>query len=178
MELEHRDNFGSFINAQNLTGYGVELGVAKGRFSCKLLEQSKLKILFSIDRWSDHHDDAEYREAAKRLSKYEERSVIIRLTFDEALMLFRDETFDFIYIDGYAHTGQCGGKTLHDWWPKLKTGGIFAGHDYTEHVTRSGLDYSETIASVDKFIAENGLELQLTQEEQGAGYPSWFTKKP
>lgn len=36
----------------------------------------------------------------------------------------------FIYVDGYAHTGEDRGKTLFDWYPKLKIGGLMAGDDY------------------------------------------------
>tara|TARA_Y100000389_G_C17052243_1_gene313332 strand:+ start:118 stop:318 length:201 start_codon:yes stop_codon:yes gene_type:complete len=44
--------------------------------------------------------------------------------------LFPDDFFDFIYVDGYAHTGEENGKTFFDWWPKLKQNGIFSGDDY------------------------------------------------
>ena len=171
MQLEDRDDFGHLLSELDLTGYGIELGVAGGEFSHKILEKSKLKILFSVDRWSDHHNDAEYKRAAEILREHGERSAILRLTFDEALLLFQDEVFDFIYIDGYAHTGQCEGKTIYDWWPKLKAGGIFAGHDYSAK-------FPKTIEHVDRFVAEHNLELHLSQEKQRHRiYPSWFCAK-
>ena len=80
-----------------------------------------------------------------------------------------DSYFDFIYIDGYAHTGQDGGKTLEDWYPKLRAGGIFAGHDYHKH-------WSPTIDSVDAFrrsINHRG-DLQLTLKDT---FPSWWFLK-
>jgi hypothetical protein len=43
---------------------------------------------------------------------------------------FDDGTLDFFYIDGYAHTGNAGGRTLHDWWRKVRPGGVLAGHGY------------------------------------------------
>lgn len=31
------------------------------------------------------------------------------------------QMFDFVYIDGYAHTGEENGKTIIDWWRKVRT---------------------------------------------------------
>ena len=60
------------------------------------------------------------------------RYTFLRGTFESHVNSFDDETFDFIFIDGYANSGQENGKTLDDWWPKLKPGGIFSGHDYCD----------------------------------------------
>eukprot|EP00239_Pterosperma_sp_CCMP1384_P002466 CAMPEP_0197850282 /NCGR_PEP_ID=MMETSP1438-20131217/14881_1 /TAXON_ID=1461541 /ORGANISM="Pterosperma sp., Strain CCMP1384" /LENGTH=330 /DNA_ID=CAMNT_0043463367 /DNA_START=422 /DNA_END=1411 /DNA_ORIENTATION=+ len=47
----------------------------------------------------------------------------------DAHRYFADDYFDFIYLDG-LHT-YAGVKTdIRVWWPKLKEGGILAGHDY------------------------------------------------
>lgn len=152
--------------AARARGIGAELGVAGGDYSLSLLRYGTLDKLYSIDRWSDHHDEAEYRRAVRRLGAYGERSVIVRKTFADALTDFADEFFDFIYIDGYAHTGQDGGRTLRDWWPKLKPGGIFAGHDYDPQ-------YPLTIKAVDEFAGMMSLKLRVTDEES---CPSWFAE--
>ena len=93
-------------------------------FSDALLEHSELAILYSADMYAGgHHDDNEYREARELLARHRPRSSLLRLRFDEAIGLFPDHHFDFIYIGGYAHTGEDGGQTLEDWRPKLKPGG-------------------------------------------------------
>ena len=84
---------------KKLNGYGVELGVASGHFSDHILKNSRLKLLFSIDRWNDHHTHEEYIRAANMLNQHRERSVILKMPFEEAIHLFKDELFDFIYID-------------------------------------------------------------------------------
>ena len=100
-------------------GEGVELGVAKGAFSELILRTPRVQRLWGIDRWTDHHDSSEYVEASQRLAKVGHgRSLLLRLTFEEALPHFIDEALDFVYIDGYAHTGQEGGKTIEQWWRK------------------------------------------------------------
>jgi predicted O-methyltransferase YrrM len=165
--IKTREQFGELLNSKNLTGYGVELGVSGGYFSNVLLKTSRLKILFSIDRWNDHHNYQQYLKAANLLSSFKERSVVLKLTFEEAVHLFKDETFDFIYIDGYAHTGQDNGRTLREWWPKVRKGGIFAGHDYSK------TSWPKTVEQVDKFAKDNNLKPEFTEEN----FASWYVTK-
>jgi len=158
--LHHYTGHGEFI--------GIELGVAEGIFSKALLETGKFKRLYLIDRWNDHHHIGEYFDTLMSLLNTE--AIVIRATFEEALSLFGNESLRFVYIDGYAHTGQEGGQTLYDWWPKLRPGGMFAGHDYHKR-------WPETIKAVDAFMEKKGLKFFLT-EEKAPQFPSWYTFKP
>jgi hypothetical protein len=152
-------------------GEGVELGVAAGGFSEAILRNSGCTRLWSIDRWDDHHDTKEYVAAARRLADAGQgRCIPLRISFHDALPLFADGSLDFIYIDGYAHTGQEGGKTLQEWWSKLRPGGVFAGHNYH-------LRWVPTIRAVDAFVASHQLPLHVTGSES-AGSRSWWTRKP
>ena len=160
----------------NPTGIGVELGVAEGIFSERVLQHSQLSYLFSIDMYAGDrgHNVEQYKRALNRLLPYKERNSILKMRFDEALDLFPDEYFDFIYIDGYAHTGQEDGRTLEDWYPKLKSGGIFSGDDYAPH-------WPKVIREVDAFVARNGLQLNIINcSEPGSGsseFPTWWVRK-
>lgn len=155
----------------------MELGVALGQFSERILRDSDLAFLYSIDMWSGDrgHDTEEYKSALRRLLPYKERNTCLRITFDEALDLFPDEYFDFIYVDGYAHTGQNSGKTLRDWWSKLKSGGVFSGDDYSPR-------WPPVMREVDEFMHREGLEFYtLTPAEREDGYSanaSWIAFKP
>lgn len=154
--------------ASRAVGVGVELGVAAADYSAALLQHGRLDRLYSVDRWTDHHDEAEMMRAREALAPFGDRSIILRATFADAVGRFADESLDFIYIDGYAHTGQEGGRTLADWWPKLKPGGIFAGHDYCRQ-------YQPTMDAVDAFAAAHGLTVNVTDEPD---LPSWWIVKP
>lgn len=157
-------------------GIAIELGVAGGLFSETILRLGvHIEHLYSIDMWAGdrRHGDEEYREACKRLQSFGDRSVVFRIDFAGAVSLFPDRFFDFIYIDGYAHTGQEGGQTLYQWWSKLKRGGIFAGHDYSNR-------FPLTVEVVNEFA--RGLKekemLQVTEEKEvGIIYRSWYIKK-
>jgi predicted O-methyltransferase YrrM len=151
-------------------GRAVELGVAQGLFSEELLRASPFLRLASIDSWDDPargHDDEEFKAACARLAPYGPRSIVMRKTFRDALDLFPNNSLDFVYVDGYAHTGQDSGRTLHSWWPKVKPGGVFAGHDYDSQ-------WPLTVQEVDAFAAKWKLKLQFTMHDE---FASWYVRK-
>jgi len=157
-------------------GVGVELGVAAGEFSERILTRSEVSYLYSIDMWAGDrgHGVEQYREALARLAPHRTRNATLRMRFDEALPLFADSSLDFIYVDGYAHDGELNGQTFRDWYPKLKQGGIISGDDYHP-------DWPLVVAAVDKFVAENRLELHVincSEDSWNSKYPTWFALKP
>lgn len=151
----------------------AELGVAEGEFSARLLQHRGVRIVYSVDAWDDakrRHDDEEFFRARQRLARFGKRSKIIRMRFDEAANLFNDGSLDLVYVDGYAHTGQEGGQTLRDWWPKVKRGGILAGHDYDAE------KWPQTVKHVDRFVAAHKLELHVIPRGR-TKHPSWCVRK-
>jgi len=157
-------------------GVGVELGVAEGIFSERIMDTEQLSFLYGIDMYAGDrgHDVEQYKTAFKRLDKHRNKYALLKMKFDEALDMFPDEHFDFIYVDGYAHTGEENGKTLTDWYPKLKKGGIFAGDDY--HA-----DWPKVVTVVDEFIASNSLKLNIIDCHEPipyCEYPTWYVVKP
>jgi len=155
----------------------AELGVAKGSFSEEILRTHLNIILFSIDRWAGDrgHGEEEMNRVKQLLSSHNIRSHIWQLDFKEAAARFEPGTLDWVFIDGYAHNGQDGIETLRMWYPKVRPGGIFSGHDYdTER-------WPETTTVVDAFAREVGAEVNVTDEYGGAvwdNFPSWFWRKP
>lgn len=152
--------------ARMFEGVGAELGVAAGEYSAAILANPKVTLLYSIDRWSDHHDDAEFEKAKTTLAGFGDRSAIVRATFHEAAAAFPANHFDFLYFDGYAHNGQEHGQTFGDWFDKLKPGGILSGHDYCDQ-------YPATVLEVDWLALKYGLKIQVTDDEPR----SWYAVK-
>lgn len=147
-------------------GLIIELGVAAGRFAVELMQSNASARYIGIDRWSDHHDGEEYGRAKTLIEAL--GGSVIRATFTDARPGFADGSADLVYVDGYAHTGQDGGQTLRDWWPVVRPGGIFAGHDYCGQ-------YQPTIDAVDAFVSEYRLELRIIDESP---HFSWWVRKP
>ena len=186
-----------------LTGRGVELGTFKGEFSRVILE-SWPGTLFMIDVWrplsieeyddqSNHanHTDA-YSEAMNNTKEYAERAHMIRCKGEVAAELFQDESLDFVYIDA-NHTYEAVTEDIRIWYPKVKSGGIIAGHDYLkltypenekniplilwDQSTPDQQNYAGMFGvnpAVDEFCASNKYELKITDEFLGTW---WIIKK-
>ena len=158
-------------------GIGVEIGVATGQLTQKFVELGHFSQLYAVDKWDDHHDIGEYNKAVRLLEPYEN----VHVCRDEAkhwLSKQEDESFDFIYIDCYAHTGQEDGKMLEASYPKLKTGGLFSGDDYDSK-------YPRTIRCVDAFADSKNKTVLLYDAHMHSGAklttwdrsPSWYFRK-
>lgn len=63
----------------------------------------------------------------------------------QAASLFEDESVDFVFIDG-DHTEQKVFADCYAWWPKIKPGGVLAGHDYNEPCVKNAVTrFGETV---------------------------------
>lgn len=148
---------------------GVELGVAGGGYSRRMVESGRFSTFFGVDMYADTHDVTQYKSALRHvglLAPYK----LLRMSFAEAYDLFDDESLDFIYIDGYAHSGQEGGETIWHWARKVKPGGLIAGDDYHD-------DWPLVKEAVDLFADTTGFELCVTTVVEPdidyAAHPTW-----
>lgn len=137
-----RAKIADILHAYNLRkGVGVEIGVKRGEFSKVLLESWDCESLILVDAWEqqpnnvydetnvhNHHDD--YLKCMTALEPYKGRFHVMRGLSHEVVKDINDETLDFVYIDA-NHSYDAVKQDLHDWYPKLKPGGIIAGDDYT-----------------------------------------------
>ena len=136
-----------------------------------------LSKLYGIDRYFGDrgHDDGEYAKAQRQTAEFGDRYSLLKQTFDEALSSFADDSLDFVYIDGYAHTGQEGGETIRQWARKVRPGGLISGDDFS-------VTFPLVIQEVDRFVADNALNLNILLFKDTDGWssqhPSWFCVKP
>src|SRR3990167_9257893 len=66
---------------------GIELGVAAGAFSARMVQSGKFHQFFGVDVYGDTHDITEYKKALRTVglrSNYH----LLRMTFDDALDVF------------------------------------------------------------------------------------------
>ena len=189
-----RSEFPAFLNECGLTGTGAEIGVQEGIYSEHILKIWKGSTLFSIDAWqnfdadeyidiSNRTDDQQillYANATLRLRPFGERSIVWRMTSEQAAYTMPDKTLDFCYIDA-DHRYEAVKQDIELWLPKVKPGGIICGHDYV----KDGEIYNKADGSliglfgvqraVKEFAALNGWNVHVTESE---AWPSWFAFKP
>ena len=81
-----------------------------------------------------------------------------------------DNSIDFIYFDGFAHTGQDYGKTLIKWSKKIKHNGILSGDDYDDK-----WELNQQI--INQFALDNNFNISLTDVNKKKHiYSSWIIK--
>jgi len=124
---------------------GVEVGVYKAEFTEKFAQEG-LEI-YGVDPWmaqgyeghehQQKRQDFLYGHAQRVLAKYP-NARLIRKTSVEGAKDFKNESLDFIYIDG-NHGLKYVIEDLWEWSRKVRKGGIIAGHDWG-HKPRKGLD--------------------------------------
>lgn len=117
---------------------GVEVGVERGLYTEVLSRENPGVRLCGVDAWQayrgyrDHVNqdklDRFYTEAQARLKPYP-RTTLLREFSVEAAKRFADRSLDFIYLDA-AHDIGSVIADLKAWTPKVRVGGIVAGHDY------------------------------------------------
>lgn len=178
MKNRHRNEFGLFLNEQGLFGNGIEIGVAEGNYSEKLLKTSNLSKLYLLDTWEvdltgmngDPYGDARYKTVVKKMEKYGSRIEIIRGNSLSEFSRFPDDYFDFIYLDA-NHQYEYIKQDLENWYPKCKGGGISAGHDYFDGMTKRGL--CGVKRAVDEFCYYRDITSSLTFGTEKCP-PSWY----
>jgi hypothetical protein len=113
---------------------GVEIGVDRGKNLVTMLKYCN-RIMFAMVDIYEHpelHDNHE---------PFKDRTTWYNMDSVEASKRFPDKHFDYIYIDG-AHDYDSVINDLRAWWPKIKQGGVFAGHDFWYHdVQRAVVDF-------------------------------------
>ena len=184
--LRSRHEFPLWLNLLNLRGRGVEIGVQRGTYSTVLLTTWAGQHLTCIDPWrsfdpASYHDtanveqsrqDANFETTRQRLAPFGTRASQLRKTSAEAAPDFADASLDFAYIDAQHHY-EAVVEDIALWWPKVRPGGILAGHDYLDGMV-SGTDFGVKRA-VDEFAHNHHLRTIASLETD---YPSWFIVKP
>jgi glycosyltransferase involved in cell wall biosynthesis len=178
-----RQHFGSFLNELGLHGEAVEVGVARGEFSQQLLDQWHGRMLHLVDPWrhlpdyrdiangSDNEHEANLDHTRRNLAPYVGRFRFHRALSAEAVGSFPDDALDFVYLDA-NHSYETVSQDLHLWFPKIKRGGVLAGHDFLDGELPEGR--FGVASAVRAFAQDVGLNVQLTDD---AAWPSWYFVK-
>ena len=90
-----------------------------------------IPILHADELMTDTISDPEqmFQDAVSRMSVFGNVPSWLRLTPQQAITHIPDNSIDFIYIDD-RHDYCSVMQNLELFWPKLRVGGVMAGHDY------------------------------------------------
>ena len=127
---------------------GVEVGVLSGVTSAQLLRYRPRLVLWMVDRWAPPDADSPYaasgddlagrppedfarwrREAEANTAFAAHRRHIVVAESVEAAAQFLDASLDFVFLDA-DHSREGVAADLEAWWPKIRPGGLVAGHDW------------------------------------------------
>ena len=118
---------------------GVEVGVASGWNMNHFLENIPNLYLTGIDPYLPFTDwngeehtqellDAQMNAAKDNISYFGDRGNIIRGKSQDLYNTFNDGELDYIFIDG-DHSYDAVLRDCNNFYSKVRSGGIFAGHD-------------------------------------------------
>lgn len=129
----YTDMVGKFDNA-----VFVEIGCWEGKstvFMADKIKRSGRNIKFyAIDVWEDYTQydviwKANYEQYLKNIEPIKDYITTIKADSCEVSNQFKDQSVDFVFVDG-NHQYDYVKKDIEAWYPKVKSGGIIAGHDY------------------------------------------------
>jgi predicted O-methyltransferase YrrM len=158
----------------------VELGTYKGQSAAclgvELANAGRRALMVLVD--VDPSACVETDHAVERL-RHERggshRIQVHNLLSWDAAALFPDRSVDFVMVDA-DHGFESVSRDIEAWWPKIRRGGIMAGHDLSDEypgVLRAVVEHFERF-EVDRGIRFCGPHLT---EAPGAFYPVWSVRK-
>ncbi len=138
---------GSLVYSLNALGddiVGAEIGAYRGQCSCCLLQKCEnIKKIYLIDPFEPHYDriqdiffDQKEMEFVKltahhhiKWSGYQHKAEFLECYEEEAAKQIPDKSLDFVYFDAWIDIDSVEEKLVR-WERKIRSGGIFSGHDW------------------------------------------------
>jgi hypothetical protein len=125
------------------SGTWVELGSWTGRSAAycvvELLNRQKLGEFYCVDSWKGETTIAYDQVVVQDLRSIFRKNVkpvlkhinMLSMMSWNAAKKFQDDSVDFCYVDA-GHSYEAVTKDLKAWWPKMRSGAMFGGDDYTK----------------------------------------------
>ena len=132
----------------------AELGLWKGRTILHILQNCPDVRYIGVDEWQQRPEregipgGQTYEQwdmvglethVRKVVSSYSDRCTILKMSTTEASKLVADASLDLVFIDA-DHSESAVRTDIENWLPKVRPGGILAGHDYDWPTVRKVAD--------------------------------------
>lgn len=188
LQIQGYKEFPLCLGRQHLPSYlhllgaeiGAEMGVWRGEYSAHLLKHWPGQLLM-IDAWQEQgagyrdvanvsqaEHEANYRAAQEAVGEFSDRCELIRGFSVEVARQISDGSLDFVYLDA-DHSYDAVTADLTAWLPKLRPGGLMAGHDFVDY--EGELGRFQVRSAVMDFAGKHGYQLFVSEE----WWPSlWF----
>lgn len=177
--VKTRNDLPEYLISLGLVGLGAEIGVWQGDFSAHILSRWPGKMIL-VDIWGDceeyrndprnesiEEQERYYRITLGKMALFGDRVRIIREMSVDAAKHIDNNSLDFVYIDA-SHNYESVMADLEAWVPKVKFGGVIAGHDFFDSEDiHTGFGVKSAVTGY------FGYSVAQTWET----YPTWYTRK-
>lgn len=136
---------------------GIEVGVHKGALSKHLLNSFPDLFLYLIDPYITHKEypDQE-RNKQKAISSLSGMNCRFVFEASEKASIIDFPKADFVFIDA-DHSEESVYQDMNLWWPHVKYGGIFCGHDFGKD------DIPGVTVAVERWFRERDLSFDVAE---------------
>lgn len=153
---------------------GLEIGVARAESSYAILENcpnvTKLDGVDAYEPYQDwngfidqEHNDKTKAIALENMKEFGDRWELFVQSSDIFSLSLGDTEYDFLYVDGdHSYEGVL--RDLRNYYSHVRSGGIFAGHDYNLATIRRALE---------EFRSENKIRIPINHLDNN----TWFWYK-
>jgi hypothetical protein len=109
----------------------AEIGVKAGKHVAEILKRVPGATVLAVDPWAAWSlidpNEAE-RQFDKRAAMFPGRVFKLKMTGVEAAKTIKDGSLDMVFVDD-SHEYETTSANIEAWLPKVRKGGIIAGHD-------------------------------------------------
>jgi len=149
----------------------AEVGVMGGVHALQIWNTLSVTEMFLIDSWRLNYRPTSIDSMCKTARLFDCMSNVYMLrmdTFTAARNVAGE--FDFVYLDD-NHEGYHLYREIDVWLPKIRVGGILAGHDFDRNL-KGRVKYG-----LDKFCSERDIEYSSVDCNEGEKVGDWVIRK-